>query len=1026
MAQIRYRIYELSARAVMSYAVQEDGQYRFVLDRASTERCKSRTALHEQDSNALFFQIMCVLHGDSFDEPREDTLLTGLSDVIFYMDFSGIFDRSSLRDIQRLRQEKARDMFRPEGVCLDFGSGQHRYLAFERSGNMSRQAKLSFLREDVYHQVRRRIQMDMDIGDCQLSKLYAYNGLMLSGGVRVDGIGIDRPHRVVVIDNPTREAHNVPIITVEDDGSQSSIRRYHRVERREEITVTCFDGEGLISKEYAKVVDRAFCGEAIHTSFQIRLPYIKGMLHQMDFHDFLLNCGTDTIVDLWGVAHPVREVDIILTRSMFKGCGWLEDSGMTWEDYWSVFRRCRHALYITNVSKEKPQTLTDLNYQFLNTASIREEKFRPRDLPEGWDHSPEEDGRNWLTKQTELAYYNFRTNRAFRRDYFLQALERRGIFSRRRSREQLLAALLKKNPRLIAEPVYRDVLDGKAKRILKNYALGRLIVAGDNRYLSGDLLDFLAFLVQDRIPDTRRQKNYYLAAMLDRFPSSSFYAPGAAYEHGDACTLLRNPHIARNEELQLSFFDAKEERKQMRRYYFGHLTDVVMVSADMLAAERLGGADYDGDMVKTIADPILNACVRRNYHLYQAYQKHKSLTNYENIPLLMIPSAEPLIRNANDWEARFETVRSTFSSRVGQICNAALDRSIIAYNENSDDEERRRCREETEVLAILTGLEIDSAKSGIRPELDEYLNHRTVPRTPFLQYKRLVEQAETRRAWYEPTHAQRLKKFFEEIDWEAVDSNLERLPYLARQLERHTPAVKDRPAGDNELFTFARRPDWKEGLDRDVLNRVAALLKDYESCLSRIRACRAEIKQKRRRSDVERILFSRGQEDSWDTDELYAQLSALPPERVSEILEALRQEKWQFLGEEAREQFLFAWLPEFQPLFDLFSDFRCGGCRVLGDLLCDIHEEHEAQARKQLSRPEDSPAFADMMGAYLQKRSSQGYREAVSAQCRILLDQIVKPVIAVRYVVALGKRNLLWDLLLDALEPNILEVRHAE
>ena len=79
-------------------------------------------------------------------------------------------------------------MFRPEGVCLDLGSGMRRYLAFERSNSMSRQSKLSFLREDVYHQVRRRIQMDMTIGDCQLSKLYAYNGLMLSSGVRLDGI----------------------------------------------------------------------------------------------------------------------------------------------------------------------------------------------------------------------------------------------------------------------------------------------------------------------------------------------------------------------------------------------------------------------------------------------------------------------------------------------------------------------------------------------------------------------------------------------------------------------------------------------------------------------------------------------------------------------------------------------------------------------------------------------------------------------------------------------------------------------
>ena len=66
--------------------------------------------------------------------------------------------------------------------------------------------------------------MDMTIGDCQLSKLYAYNGLMLSSGIRIDGIGIDQPHRVVVIDNPTRTERNVSVITVEDDGTQSSTR----------------------------------------------------------------------------------------------------------------------------------------------------------------------------------------------------------------------------------------------------------------------------------------------------------------------------------------------------------------------------------------------------------------------------------------------------------------------------------------------------------------------------------------------------------------------------------------------------------------------------------------------------------------------------------------------------------------------------------------------------------------------------------------------------------------------------------
>ena len=557
---------------------------------------------------------------------------------------------------------------------------------------------------------------------------------------------------------------------------------------------------------------------------------------------------------------------------------------------------------------------------------------------------------------------------------------------------------------------------------MEQYAVGRLIVAGDNRYLSGDLLDFLAFLLPTVPPRKRRQRMFYSTVMTDHFPESSFYAPQAAYVHDDACTLLRNPHIARNEELQLSFYDAKEERKQMRHYYFGHLTDVVMVDSNMLAAERLGGADYDGDMIKTISDPILNACVRRNYNLYR-YEKHKSLTNTENIPLLMIPTAQPKIRSADDWEARFETVRSTFSSRVGQICNAALDRSIIAYNENSDAEERERCREETETLAILTGLEIDSAKSGIRPNLDEYLTHKAVKRSAFLKYKMLVEEAETRRAWYEPTHAARVKAFFKKVDWDAVDSNVERLPYLAQQLKKNTPRIKAKPAKDEELFSFARQPDWREQLDSDKLAAVDALLQDYDACLSRIRACRVPVKEKKRKSDVERILYARGQEDAYDPDELYALFGSLPSEKVSALRQAMREQAWHLMDEDARERFLREWLPEFEDIYDLLTDFRFGGYRILGDIVCDMEDENTDREKKQLFRESDSKAFTAMMSAFADKSASRSYRDAVTAKCRELLTVIARPTLAVRYVVALGRRDLLWDLLPEHIEKNVLEVR---
>lgn len=999
----RYKIYELSARAIISYAKEQTADvYAFHLNRQTTEKCYVRGAAHEQEDNALFYQIMCVLNDGPVTLPTEQKVIQDLSDVICYVDFSGIFDRGGSKKYLD-RQKKAEAMFRPEGITLDFGSGKHRYLAFERSGSMSRQVKLSFLRADLYDEVRRRMMMDMTVGKCQLSKLYAYNGLILSGGTRIDGIDITAPHRVIVVENPSFPT-SAKVITVEGESGDGATKKYRRIERQQNMEVTRFDGEGLISKEYAKVIDRQFCGKHIHSSFQIRMPYIKGMLHEVDFKDFLKSAGCTYITDIYDKRHPIDEVDIILTRSMFKGYGWLKENNMTWEDYLSVFHKYDHALYITNTSKPTAEAFTELNYQFLNTLSMTAEEFRPADLPHGWERSPSEDTRHWITKATEQRYYDLCANEQYRIDFFAE-------------RKTALGRCVKKNLLFVHESACTKELDDLAEQTLKQYSLGRLIVAGDNRFLSGDLLEFLTLLIETEsiTKHTKRTDAFFAAAMSQRFVRNAFYAPGAAYE-GEICTLLRNPHIARNEEMQLAAYQKVE---QMRKHYLGHLTDVVMVDAEMLAAERLGGADYDGDMIKTIADSLLNECVKRNYEF-------GGMDNIGNLPLLYIPSEEAVLRDADDWHDRFITVRDTFSSRIGQICNAAFDRSVIAYDENSTAEERQRCREETETLAILTGLEIDSAKSGVKPDLTDYLKRKTTARSKFLKYKVLLDD-DGDTAWYELTPAQKRKAFLEKTDWSAVTSNVERLPYLAYLLKKHTPRLRPKPAKDSELFVFAAEPDWRERLDPDILSAVSVLLRDYDACLSRIRACRAPIKHKARQSDIERILYSRGQEELYDSDTLYAAFSEPDPERISHLRHEITAWSWHLMDKADRADFLNEFLPEYEEYFDLLFDFRFGGYRILGDLICDIDNENNAGERKQLIRDTDSEAFQTMMRAYLDKPFSMSYREAVSEVCRELLDKIVKPRLAVQYVVALERRDLLWELLPDYVERNVLEVkRHAE
>ncbi|MEG1578940.1 MAG: hypothetical protein RR336_09275, partial [Oscillospiraceae bacterium] len=73
---------------------------------------------HEQEDNALFYQIMCALHGDGFEAPHGDRLISDLSDAIFYLNFEHIFDRNGQQKKYGLRQQKAKDLFRPEGVVL--------------------------------------------------------------------------------------------------------------------------------------------------------------------------------------------------------------------------------------------------------------------------------------------------------------------------------------------------------------------------------------------------------------------------------------------------------------------------------------------------------------------------------------------------------------------------------------------------------------------------------------------------------------------------------------------------------------------------------------------------------------------------------------------------------------------------------------------------------------------------------------------------------------------------------------------
>ena len=1006
MAKLRYLIRRLSVQAMLSYAKPiNQGTYSFALTPAQTKSIIMGDGDTWQEDNAIFFQAMCILRGEKYRQPTSDTLISDLADVILYLDFKGIFDRDAGNPKVALMQKKTEAMFSQGGITLNFGQGDTRYLDFERSGSMSRSAVLSFVRADVYEELFRRMTVGMTLGVCQLSKLYAYNGLLFSSGTRIETDMLWEKDAIVVIDNPTAVYPDVDVITVEDRTGIGDVRNYERVEKKSDVAVTLFDGEGILSPALAKEIDRLYCGKHIHTSFQIRMPYIKGMVHEVDFHGLFREATVTEITDMWGISHPIERVRMILTGSQFKGCGWMTENGLTFEEYLKRLRSYRHTLYITGVNRTDSEQFTDLNYQFLSTLALSGEQFRPADKPFDMTGQLSDESESWLTKTTEEIYYRLLNDEWFQFDYYVDHAPKNP-----KSRRFRLAEMLFRNDLLLAEKEYRRELDRAADTILRNFARGNLLVRGRVAYLSADLTLFLAELLKPHTDGNRNAEEIYRELLDARCRYTTAY--GLTDSHMTA--ILRNPHIAKNEEVVV--YPPSHEH-DIRHRYLSHLSGVVMVEPWSLIAERLGGADYDGDMVKVIYDPVICESIASHYKAADEKAEDR-FSNRNNLPLLSIPTAEPQIRNANDWYARFETVRSTFSSRVGQISNAALDRSILAYDENADTDIKEKCRQETETLAILTGLEIDSAKSGIKPDLTAYLNTDDKPRSQYLKYKRLLEDAEDRPPWYEDTFAEQMKDYIDGTDWESVTANVEKLPYYAHMLKKHTPRKVIKPAPSAELFTFARHPNWKDNLDPSLFPPIRELIDTYDHCLRRIRSHKHPTPGNSKRRDIDRILTMRDQENTYDTDSLYALFTGIDAARIKTVRDALRAEQWHFLKPKERLSFLQEYLPEeaFRAYDGLFSDFRMGGYRVLGDIICDIDDADRQADKAKLHYKHDTPEMTAMIDAYHIRLPGVDYREAVATACRLCLAKITPPFQAIRYAEAMDRRDFIFDVLLEEAE----------
>ena len=449
------------------------------------------------------------------------------------------------------------------------------------------------------------------------------------------------------------------------------------------VKINCFDGEGLISKDFAADINTSMQEEDIYqdedeeeresksddiNSFQIRLPFLKGVIHSTDILAFCKKHNISEIEGLYSFKnrklkkYKVEKIKLVITESQFKAASFMKYLNLTMDDYFDYLEKYDYHIAVSGVEpKEKSEVR--LCYQFLSTLPIK-----PNEL-------------DYLIDENMLSLYQ-----EIEEENVIKGLELANSYSYPTGLDiYKINPLFYKSTELYINK-RRDLFEFEKN----NLALGKLKIKGTRKYLASDLLALLYHMIGKKTPRNTSLKN------------NEFYSPNTPLSK--ECIVLRNPHYSRNEiVIMQNSMNSNLERDE----FFSHLTGIFMVNPQSLIADRLGGADYDGDEV----------CILNDEKLFQIVCSRLIGKNKEYIyPLVKIPSItnhqtrkdEPL------YNQRIRSLESTFSNETGKISNMAFEKTLKAYW--SDDEDLDEI-ENVSFFTVLGGLEIDSCKNGKKPTL---------------------------------------------------------------------------------------------------------------------------------------------------------------------------------------------------------------------------------------------------------------------------------------------------------------------
>ena len=556
----------------------------------------------------------------------------------------------------------------------------HSFSFGERSASMTRRGIISFVDDDIADEVERRIRMDIHMDKTVLSKWYAYRGLFFSSCHNLDGW---MPKTIVVPDYMvTIPEQRIKYVTdkkltfTNDDGEDIEYLQKNVAEDVRDVTINAFDGCGIIHPSLAIEITEKIGEQYPITSMIMRAPYIKGCVHAVDYEAFYSDRGVDFIQDVWGKWHDVHgKPMLIIGESMYKGIKYFKTYGDSrdWDLYWDKFDEYDHCWGVAkyNFSFEQEPVYTRGNYQILQDLNMEYGDFR------------------------HLADYTMRwLNDVIESDdpFYAECL----LGLNGNSPVSAYAKAIAANPMMAKEKTVRNYIIRTVSKYIDDAKSGKLYLRGSFKLLAPDLVAFMEYVAGLPVKG-------FLAA--DEF----FAANKEGAETGERL-VERNPHLSASEHVVLRGVCGEAPNR-----YFSHLANVCMVNISSITPQRLNGADFDGDLVLLVNDPLMMRGVQRD--LPSVIDVEDKITG---------------LSEEDTAEGRYALTLRTMKSLIGEYSNYA---SVYHNKCPQTEEQRQKYMDYVSIISVLTGKSIDSAKTGVIYYMPKFISKYGRPLPWFMRYR---------------------------------------------------------------------------------------------------------------------------------------------------------------------------------------------------------------------------------------------------------------------------------------------------